>query len=543
MRMHHRGPDDTQFWVHHMTGGAMVVLGFHRLAINGLGPAAHQPLIVGSTITLCNGEIWNAPHIHHHCESTNISGSDCEALPVYYQHIPSATPEERLAATCRHVDGVFGLVLIDRTRQTIGVARDRIGIRSLYYAYDAVSRGVCVASELKGIPQDMVTAACPFPPGCCMTLHTDDPVASATPTPYWRIRPPFLPSQLDGAIANVCGERYDGFCKSLRNHLTNAVEKRLSLSDRPIGCVLSGGLDSTVITSIVCRLWRAMHPDGPRMRTYTIGMRDAEDLKWARMAAEHFDTDHHEFVLEESEFLSAIPDVIRQIESYDVTTVRASTGNWLLAKRIAELGKDTVIFCGDVADELLGGYRGFGLTTDPAAFDTHNVRMMRDIHRFDVLRCEKSFAGHGLEGRVPFADRDVVDLVMSAPVAYKMWDGVSRIEKDCLRRAFERDLPTALTWRRKEAFSDGVSKKTNSWFEIIQRHVASLPRMSEITVSHAQPYDGESTYYRRIFDDLYSAPSCIPYLWKQPFCDAHDPSARCLDNYEVDADSSCHRST
>jgi asparagine synthase (glutamine-hydrolysing) len=148
------------------------------------------------------------------------------------------------------------------------------------------------------------------------------------------------------------------------------------MSDRPIGCILSGGLDSTTVTAIACRVLKELNPSAPPMRTYTVGLEGGTDFIWARKAAKHFGTEHHEFVLTEEDFLNAIPDVIKQIESYDVTTVRASTGNWLVAKKIAELGKDIVLFCGDVADELLGGYRGFGLTQDPEEFDHENVKMM-----------------------------------------------------------------------------------------------------------------------------------------------------------------------
>ena len=204
---------------------------------------------------------------------------------------------------------------------------------------------------------------------------------------------------------------------------------------------------------------------------------------------------------------------------------------WLLAKHIAELGKDTVLFCGDVADELLGGYRGFGMTTDADAFDDENVKMLENIHRFDVLRCEKSFAGHGLEGRVPFADHDVVDLLMSLPPEFKMWDGQTRMEKDVLRRAFQDYLPSELVWRRKEAFSDGVSQQQRSWFEIIQEKLIDR----DITQrQHASPYDAESSYYREIYEGIYSSVQNIPYLWKQPFSQVADPSARCLDNYQDD---------
>lgn len=286
------------------------------------------------------------------------------------------------------------------------------------------------------------------------------------------------------------------------------------MSDRPIGCILSGGLDSTTVTAIACKLQKQMNPNAPPMRTYTVGLEGGEDFIWARKAAKHFGTEHHEFVLSEKDFLDAIPHVIRQIESYDVTTVRASTGNWLVAREIAKLGKDIVLFCGDVADELLGGYRGFGLTDDPELFDAENVKMMQNLHRFDVLRAEKSFAGFGLEGRVPFADKEFMKLIMNAPPEYKMWGcNTGKIEKDCLRRAFEAYLPKDLCWRRKEAFSDGVSKKERSWFQIIQDDLKSSGK--EIGVrAHCSPYDLESTLYREIFESFYSSDKVIPYLWK-----------------------------
>jgi asparagine synthase (glutamine-hydrolysing) len=541
LRSQHRGPDNTQFIVYYIND-TMLAFGFHRLSINGLSAKAHQPMFVDHTITMCNGEIWNSDEIHRACDTLNESGSDCECLPLYYRDVLSnisqtsrvtGIPDESFDTLCSVVDGVFGLVMFDRIRNTVYVARDKIGIRSLYYATDSTTGSLYVASELKSIPP-LLQNAVAFPPGHWASVDLNNAPSGSFdnhPKPYWTLRTtrrmaylkPYCPQS---ELANDTD--YQDCCAKLEMRLIEAVKKRF-MSERPIGCVLSGGLDSTVITAIACRLHNERRPNAPPMRTYTIGMAGAEDFEWARMAAEYLGTDHREFVLTEQDFLDAIPDVIAQIESYDVTTVRASTGNWLLAKKIAEQEQDTVLFCGDVADELLGGYRGFGMTTDADAFDDENVKMLENIHRFDVLRCEKSFAGHGLEARVPFADGDVVDLLMSVPPEFKMWDGTVRIEKDLLRRAFQSYLPDALVWRRKEAFSDGVSQKEKSWFQIIQDKLADEAVAQR---SHASPYDAESTYYREIYETMYSSVKNIPYLWKQPFSDVADPSARCLENYE-----------
>ena len=534
MKMKHRGPDDTQLLVQYTASG-MIAIGFHRLSINGINTGANQPLLRRGTVTVCNGEIWNYADMHALCSVPNQSGSDCEAIPAYFHHqrdAAASSSEECFASMCRYIDGVFGMVVYDSSEQAIYVGRDRIGIRSLYYG--SGEEGLYITSEMKSIPA--ASKPMPFPPGCWAKIAAADNPIVVVPVAYWEIPIPPPRSracQIENQLA------YAGFCSRLRHCLVEAVRKRLILSERPIGCVLSGGLDSSIITSIVCKLHNEINPGAPPIRTYTIGLRDAEDIKWAKIAADHVGSDHHEFIIEERELLDAIPHVIEQIESFDVTTVRASAGNWLLAKKIAEIGKDKVIFSGDVADELLGGYRGFGLTDDREAFERETTKMVQNVHQFDVLRCEKSFAGHGLESRVPFADRDFIDLVMNAPAEYKMWDGKSRIEKDCLRRAFVENLPSELVWRRKEAFSDGISQKSNSWSGIIKKHVreqilqlapcdwhgAQAPR-------HAPPYDSESAYYRHIFDGMYNSPECIPYLWKQPFSKEEDPSARFLGNYE-----------
>lgn len=551
LRSQHRGPDDTQFLTYSPEPDTLVAVGFHRLSINGQDPRAHQPFTDAHTWTVCNGEIWNYSALHDRCGVPNASGSDCEVLAPLFRHAQRTgarehrDPADTMQELCRWVDGVFGAVVYDRLDHMVHIARDRVGIRSLYYLCEPTDDGrhnLWVASELKSLPPTSTEVrACP--PGCCATFDARRRDSVCEWTPYWSVRsaravqqyaPPTCPlsALADDPTYCECAAR-------LRALLVAAVEKRL-MSDRPIGCVLSGGLDSTLVTAVAVSLLRAR---GVPVRTYTIGIAhdDADtsdpavgvDIYWARRAAEHLGTDHHEFLVTEKEFLDAIPDVVAQIESFDVTTVRASVGNWLLAKHIREVGADTVLLCGDVADELLGGYRGFGLATGIHAFDEANVRMMENVHRFDVLRCEKSFAGHGLEGRVPFADVDLVEFAMSVPPEYKMWGGASgRIEKDLLRRAFDGWLPPDLLWRRKEAFSDGVSAETRSWFHVIQEalgdDVATTPTPHR---AHAPPYDAESRHYRELYEGLYGSVEAIPYLWKHPFCEVVDPSARCLHNY------------
>ena len=350
----------------------------------------------------------------------------------------------------------------------------------------------------------------------------------------------------------------------IHNCLVDAVKKRL-MSDRPIGCVLSGGLDSTIITAIVSKLMKE-HDNKRVLNTYTIGFEGAEDFKWAKLASEHFGTKHNEFVCSHEEFLNSIPTVIEQIESYDTTTVRASVGNWLLGKKIKAKGIDTVIFCGDVSDELFGGYRGFGLAEDKENFYNENKKMMSNIHFFDVLRAEKCMAGHALECRVPFGDKDFIKLIMSLPVEYKMWGNKSYknvlrptnilckgepeqiIEKHILRLAFQDYLPPALLWRRKEAFSDGVSKTTNSWSNIIQKYIINNDHINKLInekkysnlFDSLTTYSYESKYYKLLYYLKYGQTKHvdininikpIPYFWKHPFTDINEPSARALNNY------------
>jgi asparagine synthase (glutamine-hydrolysing) len=355
------------------------------------------------------------------------------------------------------------------------------------------------------------------------------------------------------------GEGEGEILKNIRKLFTKAVVKRL-MSERPVGCLLSGGLDSSLVTAIVAKELKRTSPDTV-LNTYSIGLEGSVDLMWARRVAEYLGTCHHEVSLKENDFLNAIYDTIYQTESYCTTTIRASVGNYLISKYIQQQTDDVVIYCGDMSDEIFGSYRGFLKAPTDADFHRENERMIRDVRFFDLLRSDKSISGAGLEARVPFADKEFLSYVMRIPPRFKRFDD-NRIEKYLLRKAFQEPyvsggegegegtvdskplLPDDVLWRRKEAFSDGVSSADGrTWVQMIKEYSDRVITDTEYnnTKNHLYslynpPYDKESFYYRRIFETIYEGRgSTIPYYWRHPFCEGVlDPSARLLSFYVTD---------
>ena len=258
--------------------------------------------------------------------------------------------------------------------------------------------------------------------------------------------------------------------------------------------------------------------------------------KYAQIAADYFGTNHTNIELTEEQFLDAIEKTIYQIESWDTTSVRASVGNYLVSLYINDNSEDKVIFCGDVSDEMFASYRGFMSAPNDESLIQSNIEMLKNIRFYDVLRSDKSISGAGLEARVPFGDLDFLQFVMSLPAKYKKFNH-EHMEKFYLRKAFDGYLPHELLWRRKEAFSDGVSSLKKSWFEIIREYVDSKVSDEEYEegikkYEYNKPYDKESLFYRQIFDKFYKGNErTIPYYWRHPFSTILDPSARLLDTY------------
>jgi asparagine synthase (glutamine-hydrolysing) len=307
--------------------------------------------------------------------------------------------------------------------------------------------------------------------------------------------------------------------------------------ERNMACLLSGGLDSSLISALVSKFV----PKG-QLQTYSIGMSGGSDLEYARMVSKHIHSNHTEIILTEHEFFMAIPEVIYNIESYDTTTVRASVGNYLVSKYIAEHSDAKVIFNGDGSDELTGGYMYFHNCPSDIEFDYECKRLLNNLQYYDVLRSDRSISCHGLEPRTPFLDRTFVHTYLSLPINERNHNHDDKIEKYLLRQSVAvMDpylLPRDVLWRTKEAFSDGVSSQHNSWYEIIQAKLSDKYSETEFQekikqYTFNQPTTKEQLYYRELFESYYPGRGdIIPGFWMPQYCDATDASARNLDVYK-----------
>ena len=325
----------------------------------------------------------------------------------------------------------------------------------------------------------------------------------------------------------------DIICDKINRLLTNAVKKRL-MSEREIGCLLSGGLDSSLITSLVSK-----YQQSGQLNTFSIGMKGSIDLEYSKKVANYLNTKHHQIEISENEFLDAIETVIYNIESYDTTTVRASVGNYLVSKYIKENSDCKVIFNGDGSDEVCCGY--VYLKNAPSSNDLQleSERLIKEIFYFDVLRSDRSISCNGLEARTPFLDKSFVKYYLSIPAELKQFDGIDRLEKHLLRKAFHNHnvLPNEVLWRRKCAFSDGVSSQKKSWHKIIQYHVDDIITDQEFleqknNYQHCPPQMKESYYYRKVFDSFFTNQNnLIPHYWMPKWASTTDPSARELEGY------------
>ncbi len=492
----HRGPDSSNY----KRINEKLFFAFHRLAINGLNPESDQPLVKDALSLICNGEIFNYKELikEYNLEDFYKTGSDCEIILHLYQLFG-------IERTCQLLDGEFAFVLYDSDKDIVYVARDQIGVRSLYMGGETGNLFFC--SEMKGIPHGVENVK-QFPVASYWDSSTNEVVE-------------YYSFQKDGIVFD-CDE--DTVIKKIRELFIEAVKKRL-MSERKLACLLSGGLDSTTVSAIV-----ASYYEPYTLSTYSIGLKGSIDLYYAQMAADYLKTNHTSIELTNEEFLNAIEKTIIQIESYDTTTVRASVGNYLVSLYIKNNSDDTVIFCGDVSDEIFASYRGFYYAENESDFYSENVKMLKHIQYFDVLRSDKSIAGAGLEARVPFSDKRFIDYVMNISPSLKQFSK-ERIEKYLFRKAFDDMLPHELAWRVKTAFSDGVSNAEKPWYEIIKEYMDTKYTDEEFTelskkYSYNKPYDKESLYYREIFEKYYSGrANTIPFFWKQPFMKDADPSA------------------
>lgn len=538
-----RGPEVDKFSIY----GKNVFFAFHRLAINGVDKSGDQPLVLGDNIIIANGEIFNYKELMEKYNITPKGNSDIEVL----LHLYNMFGIEMLSM----INGEFSMILYDSKENKIIIARDQFGVRPLYYNFTkttilhrdfGVTQGEnkqlfsfsSTLSSLIDMEKFKNSTIRQFEPGHCMTLtynfETNNFEHSST------VKFIDMPATIYYDF-----EKNDVFSE-LYNSLKGAVERRVLTSDRPIGALLSGGLDSSLICALSQKILR--ENGKPPLQTFSIGINGSEDLKYSEKVAKHIGSVHHQISVPEKEFLDAIPNVINDIESYDTTTVRASTGNWLIGKYIKEKTEVKVVLNGDGADELMGGYLYFHKSPNNNQFDEECKRLLNNIHYFDVLRSDRSIASHGLEARTPFLDKDFVNKYLSvvlskrnhAYVSYAMKKKVP--EKYLIRESVQKMdpslLPESILWRQKEAFSDGVSSMKKSWYEVIQDDIIEKVKEDEklyskieetVFPSHLSCETLEQKYYYILFKNVF--PNCeniIPYYWMPRFIDAQDSSARTL---------------
>lgn len=500
-------PDDVQFYEM-----GNYYLGFHRLSINGLDNNSNQPFYKNGIYVICNGEIYNHKELYSKLGIKQLTNSDCEIIIDLYLLYS-------INYFINILDGVFSFIIYDSRKDCVLVGRDPFGIRPMFcdINYNLFS------SELKQISNLTDENIIQFPAGHYLIIDNFNNVKN-----LYRFH-----TLYDTNLAycpqynsyNSYNNVKNFYCSIIRNSLILAVKKRL-LSDRPIACLLSGGLDSSLITSIVVKLMKNITSN--KIETYAIGLPGSPDLKYARKVADYLETDHKEILLTENEFFDAIPEVIEKIESYDTTTVRASVGNYLIAKYISQNSKAKVIFNGDGSDELTGGYLYFHKAPSRLSFDNEVKNLLNNIHYFDVLRSDRCISSCGLEPRTPFLDKSFVNIYLSIPDEYRILDS-NHIEKKLLRDSFTDFLPQEILYRKKEAFSDGVSAEKNSWYSIIQNKLNTYHAKNKYENFHNIPTTKEQMYYRDIFEKLYpNRSNVIPYFWMPKWCNTNDPSARTI---------------
>ena len=520
-KIRHRGPDWSGIYC-----GSTAILAHERLSI--VDPeSGGQPLFSpdGRQVLAVNGEIYNHQDIRrrlsNHYEFR--TGSDCEVILALYR--------EKGINFLEDLNGIFAFVLYDEERDAFLIARDPIGVIPLYIGYDSDGT-VYVASELKAL-EGQCERYEPFLPG-----HY-----------YWSLEPGLKRYYQRDWMSYDAVKDNGASVSDLHDALEDAVRRQL-MSDVPYGVLLSGGLDSSVISAVAERFSEHRIEDNsqsrawwPRLHSFAVGLKGAPDLAKARMVAEHIGTVHHEINYTVQEGLDALRDVIYFIETYDVTTVRASTPMYLLARVIRSMGIKMVL-SGEGADEVFGGYLYFHKAPDARAFHEETVRKLSKLHFYDCLRANKSLAAWGVEGRVPFLDKAFLDVAMRLNPEAKMCPG-KVIEKKIVREAFADLLPEAVAWRQKEQFSDGVGY---SWIDALKAMTAEA--VSDEEMAHAAerfpinpPLNKEEYFYRSIFAEHFPSDSAarsvnqeasvacstsVALEWDAAFRGQNDPSGRAV---------------
>ncbi len=482
------------------------VLGFQRLSIMGLSESGMQPFELNGNYVICNGELYGFRQEKELLEKegyTFVSDSDCEIiLPMY---------EKYGLELFKRLDAEFACIIYDKEREDLVAARDPIGIRPLFYGYDKEG-SIMFASEAKNLI-GLTDKVMPFPPG------------------HYYADGKFICYRDLAARQEYAKDDLETACKKIHEKLVAGVEKRLD-ADAPVGFLLSGGLDSSLVCAIATKLMNKP------IKTYAIGMNeDAIDLKYAREVAEYLHSDHHEIIINKDIVLESLEEVVSILGTYDITTIRASMGMYLICKAIHEQTDIRVLLTGEISDEIFG-YKYTDFAPDAEEFQKEAEKRLRELHMYDVLRADRCISVNSMEARVPFGDLDFVQYVMSINPELKM----NRYNKGkyLLRHAFEEGdyLPKDILFREKAAFSDAVG---HSMVDYIKEYAESLYTEEEFKekaakYTYATPFTKESLLYRELFEKYYPGQAeMVKDFWMPnknwENCDVDDPSARVLKNY------------
>ena len=494
-----RGPDMSK-----ITELKRGYLSFHRLAIMGLSPEGMQPFKLGDNFLVCNGEIYGFRPIKKELEKeyTFVSESDCEILlPMY---------EKYGTDMFAMLDAEYALIIYDAKKDSLIAARDPIGIRPLYYGYDEDGE-IIFASEAKNLVP-LTKKILPFPPG------------------HYYADGKFVCYRDITAVEKVLTDDVEEACRNIREKLTAGIEKRLD-ADAPLGFLLSGGLDSSLVCAVSAKILKKP------IRTFAVGMsEDAIDLKYAKEVADYIGSDHTEVIIDKDKVISSLPEVIAMLGTYDITTIRASMGMYLICKAIHEQTDVRVLMTGEISDELFG-YKYTDFAPSAAEFQKESVKRVKELHMYDVLRADRCISVNSLEARVPFGDLDFVKYVLSLDPEIKL--NKYGKGKYLLRHAFEGDyLPYDILMREKAAFSDAVG---HSMVDYLKEYAESKYTDKEFEekrkkYDYATPFTKESLLYREIFEEYYPGNAEMVVDFWMPNkewegCDVNDPSARVLSNY------------
>ncbi len=494
-----RGPDMSEM-VETKTG----YICFHRLAIMDLHPSGMQPFKLDSDYLVCNGEIYGFRSIKKELAQKYqfVSESDCEILlPLYHEHGLDMF---------KMLDAEFALIIYDGKTDSFIAARDPIGIRPLYYG-KLQDGSLTFASEAKNLVGicDIIT---PFPPG------------------HYYAHGKFVCYCDLTKVDQFCYDDLDTICDGIQTRLTKGIEKRMD-ADAPLGFLLSGGLDSSLVCAVSARL------TNKPLRTFGVGMKtDAIDLKYAKQVANHIKSEHTEIIITSEDVLFSLENVIKILGTYDITTIRASMGMYLICKAIHETTDIRVLMTGEISDELFG-YKYTDFAPSPDAFQQESAKRLNELHMYDVLRADRCISANSIEARIPFGDLEFVKYVMAIDPAKKM--NSYKMGKYLLRRAFKNNyLPHSILYREKAAFSDAVG---HSLVDDIKTYAETKYSEKEFTekckkYSFAKPFTKESLLYRELFEKHYPGQAeMIKDFWmpnkEWEGCNVNDPSARVLSNY------------